>query len=166
MLQRVGMTYHITHPFLNHQPTPCPASVAITLRLADPSDDVLVRHVRLLRDCVALAQRRWNFTIDAAAVLPNELQLLCAFRDADAGVRGAIAIITSAFDRHLPGNRSSVWDDTAESVDVPEELVFLRRDFVEAAPVRAGLVKVAQDWPFSSAHVGTVQGGDLGAAVA
>ncbi|MGJ8624793.1 MAG: hypothetical protein ACSHW1_18785 [Yoonia sp.] len=160
------MTYHIPHPFLNFEPSVRPASVAITLHLADPSDDVLVRHVRLLRDCVASAQKRWDFTVDAAAVLPNELHLLCAFRDADIGVNGAIMQIARAFDRHLPGARRSVWADAGEALEVPEELVFLRRDFIEGAPVRAGLVHDARDWPYSSAHLTTIQGHDFGAAVA
>ena len=85
-----------------------PAYVAITLRLADANDDLLVRQVRLMRDCVALAQQRWGFTIDAAAVLPGEMQLLCLFPDADFGTVGAIKLICSAFDRHLPSRETSV----------------------------------------------------------
>ncbi len=160
------MTHYISHPILGYEPAARPAHVAITLRLSDPSDDVLVRHVRLLRNCVALSQKRWDFTIDAAVVLPNEIQLLCAFRDAEVGVHGAVSMITRTFDRHVPGLRRSVWDDIGELLEIPEELVALRREFIEAAPVRSGLAKSAQDWPYSSAHIGTVQGGDLGAAVA
>lgn len=160
------MTHHIPHPILNYEPSLRLAHVAITLRLSDPSDDVLVRHVRLLRNCVALAQKRWEFTIDAAVVLPNEMQLLCAFRDAEFGVGSAVNMITHSFDRHVPGLTKSVWDDIAEVFEVPDGLVALRREFVENAPVRAGLAKSARDWPFSSAHVGTAQGGEMGVAVA
>ncbi|MCW1950409.1 MAG: hypothetical protein KIH44_003460 [Octadecabacter sp.] len=158
----------------HHTPQLCPAPsqplnsacVAITLRLADSDDDLLVRQVRLLRDCVALAQQRWGFTIDAAAVLPNEMHLLCLFPDADFGTGGAIKLICTAFYRHLPSRGASVWSQDKEVLEISDAVAPLRRVFVEAAPVRAGLVKAAGDWPYSSAHVGTAQGGEMGVAVA
>lgn len=160
------MTHHAPIP----RPAPIPAHVAVTLRLADASDDLLVRHVRLLRDCVALAQQRWGFGIEAAVVLPSEVQLLCSFSDADFGVRGAIRLITTAFVRHLPGegtrSHDEVWAGASELIEITPPVVALRRTFIEAAPVRLGLVKQAQDWPFSSAHTGTAQASDMGVAVA
>lgn len=160
------MTYH-TPQYCPAQSSPSiPAFVAITFRLADANDDLLVRQVRLLRDCVALSQQRWGFTIDAAAVLPSEMQLLCLFPDAEFGIDGAIKLICSAFDHHIPTREGSVWADLIDVVEITETAAPLRRNYVEAAPVRAGLVKAARDWPFSSAHVEAVQGGELGVAVA
>jgi putative transposase len=158
----------------HHTPQFCPAPrptlhsayVAITFQLADPNDDLLVRHVRLLRDCVALSQQRWGFSVDAAAVLPSEMHLLCLFPDADFGTAGAIQLICSAFERHLPNREGSVWSDATEIVEISDAVAPLRRVFVEAAPVRAGLVKTASDWPYSSAHNGTAQAGEMGVAVA
>ncbi|SMX44307.1 hypothetical protein [Octadecabacter ascidiaceicola] len=142
------------------------AYVAVTLRLADPSDDSLVRHVRLLRDCVALSQQRWGFSIDAAVVLPDEMQLLCLFPDADFGTHGAIKLICSAFDHHLPTHGGSVWAAETEVLEIADAVAPLRREFIEAAPVRAGLVESAGDWPYSSAHQGAAQSGEMGVAVA
>jgi putative transposase len=134
--------------------------------LADARDDLLVRQVRLLRDCVALAQQRWRFTIDAAVVLPSEMQLLCLFPDADFGTGGAIRLICSAFERHVPNCEANIWSAEADVIEISDAVTPLRRAFIEAAPVRAGLVRVAGDWPYSSAHIRTAQGGEMGVAVA
>ena len=114
---------------------------------------------------------KWGFTIDAAVVLPSEMQLLCAFPDANFGVHGAINLITSAFSRHLPGEhyagrRDALWLGSCEILEVSKAVVSYRRTFIEAAPVRAGLVKNVRDWPYSSANNETAQASDMGVAVA
>ncbi|MCF2870833.1 hypothetical protein L0664_07120 [Octadecabacter sp. G9-8] len=152
------------------RPVPLSTHVSVTLRLADGTDDLLVRHVRLLRDCVALSQQRWGFSIEAAVVLPSEVQLLCNFPDPEFGVRGAIRLITSAFTRHVPGhhrgNHAAIWGDTIEITEITNAIVAMRTAFIEDAPVRAGLVKQAQDWPYSSANNTTAQASGMGVAVA
>lgn len=151
-----------------HAPIPRPACVAVTLRLRDPSSDLLIRRVRLLRDCVALAQQRWTFTVEAACVLPAEVQLLCAFRDREFGVGGAIRLIRSSFLRHAGLDDRTLWDGEADVLEISAPVVSLRRTFTENAPVRAGLVKAAEDWPYSSIHRARSPGiaGDLGTEVA
>ena len=152
------------------RPLPLSAHVSVTMRLADGTDDLLIRHVRLLRDCVALSQQRWGFGIEAAVVLPNELQLLCSFPDPEFGVRGAIRLISTAFTRHVPGpdqgNHTAIWSDETEIIEITQSVVAMRAAFIEDAPVRAGLVKTAQDWPYSSANNSTAQASDMGVAVA
>lgn len=145
---------------------PVPAHVSITMRLADQTDDLLVRHVRLLRDCVAVSQSRWSFGIEAAVVLPNQMFLLCSFPDAQFGIRSAMHLITKAFSRHLPEGVDAIWCKSNEMIEVAPAVVPLRRTFIEAAPVRAGLVKRPEDWPFSSAHVGVALASEMGVAVA
>jgi putative transposase len=149
-----------------HKSHDYPCHVAITLRLESGQSDLLVRHISLLRDCVALSQRRWNFVIQAAAVLPAEMHLLCAFGGGHHDARGAIRLITSTFDRHVSDHCASVWSDTCEVIEVSSRVAQLRRGFVEAATVRAGLVSNVCDWPYSSAHMDTAQSDDMGVAVA
>lgn len=145
---------------------PAPAHVVISLKLADPASDMLVRHVRLLRDCVALAQQRWGFEIDAAAVLPSEVMLLCGFDDAQFGVSGAIRLIQTAFARHALDGLDVEWSNESEVIEISPAVVPLRRAYIEDAPVRAGLVQSAVDWPYSSAQSVNGQAADLGVAVA
>ena len=157
-----------------HSPSPPPASIpvnyhahfAVTLRLAHTRDDLLVRHVRLLRDCVGLAQQRWEFTIEAAAVLPSEVQLLCRFQDANYGVQQSLRMITTTFERHLPTSEGDIWGNQHEVIKISPAVAALRKTFIEAAPVRAGLVNNPRDWPYSSAHVDTLQSMNMGVSVA
>ncbi|MDB4213644.1 hypothetical protein N9741_02105 [Octadecabacter sp.] len=152
------------------RPHPLSSHVSITLRLASASDDLLIRHVRLLRDCVRLSQQRWGFGIEAAVVLPSEVQLLCTFPDPEFGVRGALRLITTAFSCHVPGNlqgdHDAIWSDTTEIIEIANSVAALRSRFIEDAPVRAGLVKCPEDWPYSSANKKTSQASDMGVAVA
>lgn len=160
------MTYHIPQTRPAVPSIDSISHVSITLRLADQSSDGLVRHIRLFRDCVALAQRQCGFTVEAAAVLPSEAHLLCAFPDADFGVRNSISLIVTSFDRHMPTHEGSVWAAETEIIEISKAVVALRRTFIEAAPVRAGLVKSAADWPYSSLQADTLQGSQMGVAVA
>jgi putative transposase len=140
------------------------------MRLASASDDLLIRHVRFLRDCVGLSQQRWGFGIEAAVVLPSEVQLLCSFPDPEFGVRGALRLITTAFARQVPGvlqgDHDAIWSDNTEIIEITHSVVALRSRFIENAPVRAGLVKCPEDWPYSSANKKTSQASDMGVAVA
>ena len=165
-VQFQGMSIHTPLPRSAPVPLPVCAHVAITLRLEDASSDVFVRHVRLLRNCVALAQQRWGFEIDAAVVLPSEVQLLCAFEDAEFGVGGAVKLIRTAFERHTPDSVQVCWAEDGEVLEISAPVAELRKAFIEEAPVRAGLVSSAADWPYSSAHAQSVQSTRMGVAVA
>jgi putative transposase len=152
------------------RPVPLSSHVSVTMRLASSSYDLLIRHVRLLRDCVGLSQQRWGFGIEAAVVLPSEVQLLCSFPDPEFGARGALRLITNAFARHVPGvlqgDHDAIWSDNTEIIEITHSVVALRSRFIENAPVRAGLVKCPEDWPYSSANKKTSQASDMGVAVA
>lgn len=165
------MTFHSPTPRPPIGSLPVSSHVALTLRLADPAQDLLVRHVRLLRDCVALAQKRWGFGIEAAVVLPAEVQLLCLFDDVDLGVHGTARLIQSAFLHHVPSgavpeDQRMIWAEEVEAIRISPAVVALRRTFMENAPVRAGLAKTPMDWPYSSAQRSGGQGSDMGVAVA
>jgi len=161
-----GMTKFSPIPRFVPFPEPRRAHIVVTLRLAQRHNDLLVRHVRLLRDCVGLAQRRWGFEIEAAVVLPAQFDMLCAFQDANFGVRSTIALIQSAFRRHVPDNTGAVWSKDCDVLEIAPAVAHFRKTFIEQAPVRAGLVACAQDWPYSSAHHGVAQGDEMGVAVA
>ena len=160
------MTLHTPYPRPHTPLQSVPSYVSATLRLSDPSSDVLVRHVRLLRNCVALAQQRWGFEIEAASILPNEMHLLCAFDDQDFAIGAALKLIAVSFARHLPDASAEIWADTSEVTEIATAMVQLQRIQIENAPVRARLVQTARDWPYSSVHTAQVGTSDLGAVVA
>lgn len=144
-----------------------PTSTAITLRLASPSSDLLVRHVRLVRDCVASVQKHIKFDIEAAVVLPSQLLLLCDVDDGESGAQGVARLIQNTFAMHATDRlvadtlvagtgtqkrRSCLWGTEVDLVQVTAPTIALRRAFIENAPVRAGLVHQPSDWPYSSAR--------------
>jgi hypothetical protein len=92
--------------------------------------------------------------------------MLCAFEDAQFGVKGAIQFIQSSCNRHCPNGVFAGWTDDCEIYEIGSAAVAMRKVAIEEAPVRAGLVKSARDWPFSSAHRHAPQGSYLGHAVA
>jgi putative transposase len=81
--------YHTPLQSPAHKSHDYPCHVAITLRVESGQSELLVRHISLLRDCVALSKRRWDFVIQAAAVLPAEMHLLCVLLGADITTRAA-----------------------------------------------------------------------------
>jgi len=135
-----------------------------TVRLQDARSDLLIRHIDLLRDATRLCRKRWPFTIPAAVVLPSQLHMIWALPDGDAEVSKRWRIIKSGFSRHIPapahlpesharrGNKG-IWQR-----GFWEHLIRDRDDFerhahlIRAAPVQAGLVKRASEWPYSSLH--------------
>lgn len=157
---------HQPNPFRQNliaPPRPTPVTLKFTLK--DRRSDLLVKEVQLLRDCVALAQKHWDFTLDAAVVLPAQMQLLGVFNTGEFGIRQAVASISSAFQAHCSAD-APVWENAGEFKMLEWEALPLRRAFIEAAPVRLGLVDDPADWAFSSAQRTLPQARALGVAVA
>ena len=160
------MTHHHStsrpYPILPHLfDTP----VSLRLQASDAQSDTLLRNVHLLRDSIALAQRQWDFDIWAAVVLPSELQMMAVFQAGEFGIRQAMAMVQRTFDRHVSGEWAG-WDGPADLVSVDPAAARVRKAFIEAAPVRRGLVARPGDWPYSSAQSTAVQATQLGTAVA
>ena len=70
------------------------------------------------------------------------------------------------FSRHLPAAPKDLWADSPKASEIANSVVHLRRTYIENAPVRAGLVKTAADWPFSSIHKARAQSQGFGVDVA
>lgn len=126
------------------------AYFAVTLRLADASSDLLIRRIPVLRDCVALARLHTGIEIDTATVLPAEMHLLCRMMPGEEP-GAALRLIRDSFARHAADGRPA-WDTEHPVSRVHGPAIEARRRFILAAPIRAGLVRDAADWPYSSLH--------------
>lgn len=146
------MTYCSPSAHSAFRPTPDTNPVACCLSLRDASSDVLTREVLLLRDCIEAAKKQWGFDIRAAVVLPSEMQLLGVFDAGPFGIKQALAVIQATFERHLPVSEMPLWDGPAAMTLLSWNAVPLRTTFIEAAPVRAGLVDHPSEWRFSTAY--------------
>lgn len=125
-----------------------------TVRLKDPSRDLLTRHVELLRLSVRLCQIKHPFVIDDAVILPDRLHMIWTLPEDDRDFARRWSVIKSTFVRHLPpravGRGGGIWQrrfweqPITSAQDLAESVSLIRM-----APVVAGLVDAPDDWPFS-----------------
>ena len=135
-----------------------------TVRLQDARADLLVRHVDVLRDATRLCGKRWPFGIPAAVVLPNQLHMIWTLPAGDAEIGKRWRLIKTGFSRHVPApdyippSHARRGDKGIWQRGFWEHLISDQDDFdrhahvIRAAPVEAGLVTRASDWPYSSLH--------------
>jgi putative transposase len=135
-----------------------------TVRLQDQRAGLLTAHIGLLRDAVRLCQKQSPFHIDAAVILPAGLHMIWTLPAGDADVSARWRMIKSTFSRHLPVARDltevqkrhgekSIWQRRFwEHLIRDEADLALHMHLIFTAPVRAGLVARATDWPFASWH--------------
>ena len=107
-------------------------SLFFTVRLADQSSDLLVRHIDLLRDAVTLTRHKWPFVIESAVVLPNRLHMIWTLSDHDADYGKRWKMIKTTFNRHLPKKVTQkaraegrwIWQRRywEQTIETPEEL--------------------------------------------
>lgn len=136
-----------------------------TARLQNPASDLLVREVDLLRNATRLSMKRWPFEIAAAVVLPNQLHMIWVLPDGDADFSKRWRLIKSTFSRHIPApihvslsqrrrGEKGIWQRRFWEHAIRDVNDYDRHMHVIAtAPVQAGLVRKASDWPFSSVAV-------------
>jgi putative transposase len=132
-----------------------------TVRLQDQASDLLTVQCKLLRDTVRLCRKQTPFRIDAAVILPAELHMIWTLPAGDADVSGRWRMIKSTFSRHLPvsgdmTNGAGIWARGCKHHPIREAADFaLHMHLIATAPVRAGLVRRATDWPYASWHYRT-----------
>lgn len=136
-----------------------------TVRLQDQRSDLLVQEIDLLRNATRLCMKRWPFEIAAAVVLPNQTHMIWNLPAGDADFSKRWRLIKSTFSRHVaapayvcPSQRrrgeKGIWQRRFWEHVIRDDADFDRHMHVIAtAPVQAGLVKKASDWPFGSLAV-------------
>jgi len=150
-----------------------------TVALRDRSSDLLVRHVELLRECVAEMKRARPFDIDAMVVMPDHLHAVWTLPPDDHDYSGRWRAIKSGFVRGLtksgvPVGRNArseadVWQRRFWEHTIRDEADLNRHlDYIHYNPVKHGHAARPVDWPHSSIHRFIAQGlldADWGAGV-
>lgn len=140
------------------------AHVFITLRLANPGDDLLIRHISDLRAAMRAVLHHHPMRIEAIAVLPAVLHTLWHLPIQDGHGPNRISMLKAKFSRMMPLPEGR----TAEQIRRGGKGIWQRsywalpvrgsaerdhyRDLIHLSPVHAGLCARAQDWPHSSIH--------------
>jgi putative transposase len=127
-------------------------------------NDLLLREVDLLRDCVRRVRARYPFHIDAWVVLPEHMHCIWTLPPGDCDFSLRWRLIKSGFSRALPATerRSAVrmvagergiwqrhfWEHLLRDDDDYRRHL----DYVHVNPLKHGHVTRVGDWPYSSFH--------------
>ena len=125
-------------------------------------NDLLVRHIDVLRDAVRQTRRRYPFHVDAWVVLPDHLHTVWTLPEGDADFANRWRTIKQRFSRALDvterrsrvrlrrGERG-IWQRRFWEHAIRDERDFAAHvDYVHVNPVKHGYVARVQDWPFST----------------
>jgi len=110
------------------------------------------------RDLLAEGCRQAGVAVWAYCLMPNHVHLILVPSDAD-GLRAALGEAHRRYTRHVnmrEGWRGYLWQGRFASFPMDEPYLLAGARYVELNPVRARLVRRAQDWRWSSAraHLG------------
>ena len=138
-----------------------------TQRLRDPTSDVLVSYVDILRQSVKLARKRYPFEIRAAVILPATLHMIWELPAGDRDHAMRWRMIKSIFSRHLPEvatpeqtkamkrrGEKGIWTRGGWDHQIRDQADYdLHEHLIIHAPVTSGLVPTPKDWALSSLHL-------------
>jgi putative transposase len=133
-------------------------------------NDLLTRHIELLREAVRSVRHRHPFTIHGWVVLPDHLHCVIELPAHDADFATRWRLIKMGFSKALPqverrsrvrvrrGERG-IWQRRYWEHLVRDDADFrAHMDYVHFNPVKHGLVKRVCDWPYSTFHRCVEQG--------
>ncbi len=148
------------------------ATIFFTVRLAQRGDDLLLREIEHLRQAVRITRAERPFAINAWVVLPDHIQTIWTLPEADGDYVTRWRRIKARFSHglrpslprpgHLQPQKRSVWQRRFwdHPLHDPEDFHRHLRLCLDS-PVRLGLTRRAEDWPWSSIHHLPEQRGDM-----
>jgi putative transposase len=135
-----------------------------TVNLLNRHSNLLVNHVRFLREVVRDVRARAPFHIDAWVVLPEHLHCLWTLPEGDADFSSRWRDVKKGFSKSLPqrehrsasraakGERG-IWQRRFWEHTIRDDRDYgAHMDYIHFNPVRHGLVADVADWPYSSFH--------------
>ncbi len=112
------------------------------------------RDYALYRDWLAESSGKAGSTVWAWCLMPNHVHIILVPSDED-GLRKTFADLHRRYTAHINARlkvTGHLWQGRYGSVVMDEEHLLNAVRYVTLNPVRAGLVKRARDWPWSSAR--------------
>lgn len=127
-------------------------------------NDLLIRHIDLLRSVIRAVRIKWPFHIDAWVVLPDHLHGVWTLPPGDDDFTNRWRLIKQGFSKALPSTerRSKVriargergiwqrrfWEHAIRD----EEDYSAHVDYCHINPVKHGYVQCVSEWPYSTFH--------------
>jgi putative transposase len=128
------------------------------------NNDLLVRHVDILREAVRRVHRLHPFAINAWVVLPEHMHCVWTLPPGDADYSLRWRLIKTFFCRALPADEHrsvvrlhrgerGIWQRRYWEHLIRDDEDYRRHvDYVYVNPLKHGLVGRVRDWPYSSFH--------------
>ena len=127
-------------------------------------NDLLTRHIEILRAIVKLVRRRHPFRIHGWVVLPEHLHCIIELPQGDADFATRWRLIKMGFSKALPRNERlsavrtrrgerGIWQRRYWEHLIRDERDYgAHMDYVHINPVKHGLVERVANWPYSTFH--------------
>ena len=141
-----------------------------TVRTARRGSDVLIREVELLRHADRQTRTRHPFEIDELVVLGDVIHTIWTLPEGDSDFSTRWRMSKSLFSRGCPAPQApealrlrqgekGIWQRRfwEHAIRDADDLA-AHRQMIFSAPVQAGLVRRATDWPHSSVHRAVARG--------
>ena len=135
-----------------------------TVNLAERNRALLIEHVSTLREAFRNVRQKHPFSIDAMVVLPEHLHCIWTLPEGDDDFSLRWRQIKAEFSRNIESSERisysrarkqerGIWQRRFWEHRIRDEDDFMKHvDYIHFNPVKHGLVKWAQDWPYSSFH--------------
>lgn len=133
-------------------------------------NELLTKHMALLREAVRLVRADYPLQIDAWVVLPDHMHCVWSLPPGDADYTLRWRLIKAAFSKRLPkterrsrvrvarGERG-IWQRRFWEHTLRDERDYAAHvDYVHFNPVKHGYVRAVADWPHSTFHRYVAQG--------
>jgi putative transposase len=141
-----------------------------TVNLLDRKSDLLVRYIELLREVVKQTRQERPFQIDAFVVLPEHLHCVWTLPPGDTDYSARWQAIKTSFAKQIPRtevlsearlrkNERGIWQRRYWEHTIRDEQDYAAHvDYCHINPLKHGLVRAVQDWPYSTFHRDVLQG--------
>lgn len=127
-------------------------------------NDVLTRHIDVLRDVITKVKNTHPFIIHAWVVLPEHMHCVIELPEGDSDFATRWRLIKLLFSRSLPKDEyvsdirqkrreRGIWQRRYWEHLIRDEADYqAHMDYVHINPVKHGLVANVKDWPYSTFH--------------
>jgi putative transposase len=135
-----------------------------TVKLAQRTSDLLVRHIDALRAAIRAVKARLPFAILAMVVLPDHMHAIWRLPEEDANYPMRWSLIKAGFSRRIePGEfiqasrqarrERGLWQRRYWEHLIRDEMDLQRHiEYIHYNPVKHGWANHAADWPYTSLH--------------
>ena len=135
-----------------------------TVNLADRRQDLLTRHIYLLREVMQEVKAQHPFEIVAMVVMPEHLHTIWTLPPDDANYATRWALIKASFSRALPKTEAirdsrqnkrerGIWQRRYWEHQIRDDADLQAHvDYIHYNPVKHGHTRLPIEWPYSSIH--------------